>query len=68
MELMGLLDVTLGLMKLNAKSVLLALTGLAAHSAAQCPDYTQYSQVSITPAHLSLQYLTDPLETPRKSF
>ncbi|EKM77647.1 hypothetical protein AGABI1DRAFT_122020 [Agaricus bisporus var. burnettii JB137-S8] len=41
---MGLLNVIFGLMKLNAKSIVLALTGLAVHSTAQCPDYTGYSQ------------------------
>lgn len=49
MGLMGLLDIVFGLMKLDAKRIVLALAGLAAQSAAQCPDYTGFSQVSTVP-------------------
>lgn len=41
------LDIILQAMKLNRKSLVVALTGLAVHSVAgQCPDYTGFSQVS----------------------
>lgn len=67
MGLMGLLNVIFGLMKLNAKSIVLALTGLAVHSTAQCPDYTGYSQVSIVSVLYFLLFTANaPSRNPRE--